>query len=75
VKLNCKPKELLQKILKLGLSGMFPNITIVLLIFVSLPVSGASGENNFSVLKHTVQVRGKIVWSHHAQYQLTLHES
>jgi hypothetical protein len=49
--LDCKPKELLQEILELGLSEAFPNITIALLIFVSLPASVASGERTFNVLK------------------------
>jgi hypothetical protein len=51
VKFDCKPKELLQEILDLGLSGVFPYITIVLCIFVSLPASVASGERTFNVLK------------------------
>ncbi|CAM4709907.1 unnamed protein product [Lepidochelys kempii] len=50
-KLDCKPKELLQEILECGLSGVFPNITIALHIFVSLPASVASGECTFNVLK------------------------
>jgi hypothetical protein len=36
-KLDCKSKELLQELLELGVSGVFPHITIVLLIFVTLP--------------------------------------
>jgi hypothetical protein len=43
-KLDCKPKELLQEILKLGHSGVFPNITIALHIFVILYASMVSGE-------------------------------
>jgi hypothetical protein len=46
-----KPKELIQEILKLRLCGVFPNITIALRIFVSLPASVASGERIFNVLK------------------------
>ncbi|XP_065650734.1 zinc finger MYM-type protein 1-like [Hydra vulgaris] len=48
---DCKPKELFQEILELGLSGVFPNISIALRIFISLPVSVASGERSFNVLK------------------------
>jgi hypothetical protein len=44
-------KELLQEMLKLRLSGVFPNITIALHIFISLPLSVASGECTFNVLK------------------------
>ncbi|EMP31428.1 Bromodomain-containing protein 8, partial [Chelonia mydas] len=50
-KLNCTPKELLQEMLELGLSGVFPNITLALRIFVSLPASVALGERTFNVLK------------------------
>jgi hypothetical protein len=39
--LDCIPKELLQDTLKLGLTGVFPNITIALHIFVTLPASVA----------------------------------
>ena len=42
---------MLQEILELGLSGVFPNISIALRIFISLPVSVASGERSFNVLK------------------------
>ncbi|XP_065650752.1 uncharacterized protein LOC136078864 [Hydra vulgaris] len=48
---DCKPKELFQEILELGLSGVFPKILIALQIFISLPVSVASGERSFNVLK------------------------
>jgi hypothetical protein len=38
--------------LELGLSGVFPNITVMALrIFVRLPASVASGEGSSSVLK------------------------
>jgi hypothetical protein len=50
-KLDCKPKKLLQEILELGLSGLFPNNTISLRIFVSLPATVASSERIFNVLK------------------------
>jgi hypothetical protein len=50
-KLDCKPKELLQEILELGLCGVFPNITIAPSIFVTLPASVASGKRTLSVLK------------------------
>lgn len=46
-----KPKDLLQEIIKLGLSGVFPNVTIALRIFLCLPASVASGERSFNVLK------------------------
>jgi hypothetical protein len=49
--LNCLLKELLQEMLRLGLSGVFPNITIALHILISLPSSVASGECTFNVLK------------------------
>ena len=41
---------LLQEILQLGLSAMFPNTIIALHIFVSLPASLTSGEHIFNVL-------------------------
>jgi hypothetical protein len=47
----CKQKELFQEILELGFSGVFPKITVVLFIFISLPASVASGESIFKVLK------------------------
>ncbi|XP_065682505.1 uncharacterized protein LOC136095772 [Hydra vulgaris] len=50
-KLDCTPNKLLEEILGLGLSGVFPNITIALRIFISLPASIASGERTFNVLK------------------------
>jgi hypothetical protein len=57
-----KPKELLQEIFELEQSGVFPNITIALLIFISLPASEASGERLFKVLKQVnVQTWDKIV--------------
>jgi predicted nucleotide-binding protein (sugar kinase/HSP70/actin superfamily) len=49
--LHCKPKDLLQDILELGLTGVFPNITIALHIFINLPASVARGERTFNVLK------------------------
>jgi hypothetical protein len=42
---------LLQEILEFGLSGILPNITIALRIFVSLPASAASGKRTFNMLK------------------------
>ena len=50
-KMGCNPKELLQEILELGLSAMFPNTILALRIFVSLPASVTSGERTFNVLK------------------------
>jgi hypothetical protein len=49
--LDDKPKELLQEILELGLSGVFPNTTTALCFSVSLPALGASGEQTYNVLK------------------------
>jgi hypothetical protein len=49
--LYCKPKEFPLEIHKLELPGVFPNIIIALRIFVSLPVSVASGERTVSVFK------------------------
>jgi hypothetical protein len=49
--LACKPNELLQELSEPGLSGMFPNITIALRIFVSLLASVALGERTFNMLK------------------------
>jgi hypothetical protein len=45
-------KELLQEILDFCLSGVFPNITVALPIFVSFPAPVSLGERIFSVLKH-----------------------
>jgi hypothetical protein len=56
-KSDCKSKELLQETLELGLSGMFPNSTVALCIFVSLPESAASGEYAFNVLKQVRKYR------------------
>jgi hypothetical protein len=42
-KLDCKPKELLQEVFELGLSVVFPDVT--------LPASVASGERSSNVLK------------------------
>ena len=50
-KLECTPIILLKEIFELGLSGVFPNLTIALRIFISLPASAASGERSFNVLK------------------------
>jgi hypothetical protein len=53
-KLDCKPKELLQEILQLGLAVVFPNITIALCSLVSLPASVASGKRTSNVLKQVM---------------------
>jgi hypothetical protein len=45
------PKELLQEVFELGPSVAFPNVTIALRIFVTLPASVASGERSSNVLK------------------------
>ena len=46
-----KPLELLNKLHSLKLSALFPNICIALRIFLTLPVTVASGERSFSKLK------------------------
>ena len=48
---ECKPTLLLKEIFELGLSAVFPNITIALRIFNSLPASVASGERTCNVSK------------------------
>jgi hypothetical protein len=53
-KLDCKPKELLQDILELVLSEVFPNNINALRIFVSLPAPVTSGECTFNVLKQVM---------------------
>ncbi|XP_065684804.1 uncharacterized protein LOC136096979 [Hydra vulgaris] len=50
-KLDSTPKKLLEEILGFGLSGVFPNITTALRIFICLPASTASGERTFNILK------------------------
>jgi hypothetical protein len=45
LKLDCNPKQLLQEMLELGLSGVFSDITSAFRNFVS------SGEPTFSALK------------------------
>jgi hypothetical protein len=52
--LDCKPKELLQEVFELSLSGVFCNITIELRTFVSLPASLDSIERIFNVLKQVM---------------------
>jgi hypothetical protein len=52
LKLDCKQEELLQVVIELGLSGVIPNITIILHISVSLSATVASGEYTFNMLKH-----------------------
>ncbi|XP_065643011.1 uncharacterized protein LOC136074605 [Hydra vulgaris] len=51
IKSNLSPHEVLNYIYKNALNEIFPNITIVLRIFLTLPVSVASGERSFSKLK------------------------
>jgi hypothetical protein len=50
-KLDCNPKEFLEAILELEISGVFANITIALRVFVSFRASVALGERTFIVLK------------------------
>ena len=47
---DLKPMELLNKISTLRLEGLFPNICIALRVFITIPVSVASGERSFSKL-------------------------
>ena len=42
--------QLLNKIYEKGLQSIFPQICVALRIFVSIPVSAASGERSFSKL-------------------------
>ena len=45
-----KPIDLLNKLLKLKLENIFPNVCIALRIFCTLPVSVSSNERSFSQL-------------------------
>jgi hypothetical protein len=54
LKLSCKLKGTHQEILVLGLCGVFPNSTIALRIFVSLPASMAPRQHFFNVLKQII---------------------
>lgn len=45
------PAEMLQLIKSTNISGSFPNVEKLLKIFLTLPVSNASGERSFSALK------------------------
>ena len=47
-----KPLDLLNKITQLKLSSLFPNICVALRIFLTLPVTVASGERSFSKLAY-----------------------
>jgi hypothetical protein len=61
---------------KLELSGVFPNITIALHIFVSLHASVASDEHTLNVLEQDKNYycssmdKTEFEWTHYAQYQL-----
>ena len=57
---ECKPTLLLKEIFELGLSAVFPNITIALRIFNSFPASVATGERTFNVLKQLKTYRSTI---------------
>lgn len=46
-----KPQELLEKIIKLKLTPLYPNVSIALRIFMTLPASVAGAERSFSALK------------------------
>ncbi|KAF2904357.1 hypothetical protein ILUMI_01815 [Ignelater luminosus] len=50
-KLSKKSAELLEEIINTGFINTFPNVTIVLRIFLTLSVSVAEDERSFSVLK------------------------
>ena len=50
-KLACKPHYLFQEMLELGFLSIFPNVCVALRIFLTLPVSLATAERSFSVLK------------------------
>ena len=45
------PSEMLQFIIKNNIISTFPNVEIILRIYLTLPLSNASGERSFSVLK------------------------
>ena len=45
-----KPLDLLNRLSKLKLSGLFPNICVALRIFLTLPVTVATAERSFSKL-------------------------
>lgn len=47
-----KPFDLLNKITKLKLTSLFPNICVALRIFLTMPVTVASGERSFSKLAY-----------------------
>ena len=53
---NIKPLTLLNKLVKLKLAALFPNVSIALRIFLTLPVTVASGERSFSKM---AQVKNK----------------
>ena len=46
-----KPLDLLNKISTLKLNSLFPNVCIALRMFLTLPVTVATGERSFSKLK------------------------
>ena len=48
---SCKPLNLLNKINSMNLESLFPNISIALRIFLTLPVTVATAERSFSKLK------------------------
>jgi hypothetical protein len=68
LKLDYKPKKLLQEVLDLGLSGMYLSITIALRIFVSLPALVVSSERTFNVLKQVMNC--EISSSHGGEYDV-----
>lgn len=45
------PNDMYSLISKFDLKSTFPNIEIILRIFLTVPISNASGERSFSVLK------------------------
>ena len=63
-----KPLDLLNKLTKLKLSGLFPNVCVALRIFLTLPVTVATAERSFSKLTYIkVQVSQKLFWAKNIQ--------
>jgi len=50
-KLSAFPKNILAEMLEMSLINLFPNISIALRIFLTLPVSVAEAEHTFSLQK------------------------
>lgn len=55
---NKSARAMLQLIRKMDLSSVFPNVDIALRIYLTLPVTNASGERSFSklaIIKHRLR--------------------